>query len=47
MSRTFFKKLFLTIWVRPNKGTKYDIGLGVISGAHDGLPAGIELPGNG
>ena len=34
-------------WVYPNKGTKRDIGLSLISDAHNCLPAGFELACNG
>ena len=37
----------LQLWVYPNKGTKRDIGLSLISDAHNCLPAGFELACNG
>ena len=30
-------------WVYPNKGTQCDIGLCLVSDAHDCLPAGLEM----
>ena len=31
------------LWVYPNKGTQCDIGLCLVSDAHDCLPAGLEM----